>query len=88
MNGREQHWLTRPATIRVLWLVFAAVLGLSVVAGLFVHPHAHFGIEGSFGFYAWYGSVTCVAMVVLAKLLGIFLKRPDDYYQRPEDADD
>ena len=88
MNGREQHWLTRPATIRVLWLVFAAVLGLSVIAGLFVHPHAHFGIEGSFGFYAWYGFLTCVAMVVLAKLLGIFLKRPDDYYQRPEDADD
>jgi len=88
MNERKTHWLLRPATIRLLWLVFAGILGLSVSAGLFVDQHAHFGIEGSFGFYAWYGFVTCVAMVVLAKLLGIFLKRPEDYYARPEDDDD
>jgi len=87
MNGGQPHWLVRPATIRRLWLAFAAILGLSVLAGFFVQQHDHFGIEGSFGFYAWYGFVTCVAMVVLAKLLGILLKRPEDYYQRPEDDD-
>ncbi len=88
MNKEQKHWLVRPETIRLLWLVFAAILGLTVIAGLFVHQHDHFGIEASFGFYAWYGFITCVGMVVLAKLLGIFLKRPDDYYQRPEDVDD
>jgi hypothetical protein len=88
MNGRQPHWLVRPATIRLLWLAFAAILGLSVLAGFFVRQHDHFGIESSFGFYAWYGFVTCVAMVVLAKLLGVLLKRPDDYYRRTEDTDD
>lgn len=87
MKGKQQHWLVRPATIRLLWLAFAIILGLSVSAGFFVQQHAHFGIEGSFGFYAWYGFISCVAMVVLAKLLGILLKRPEDYYQRPEDDD-
>ena len=88
MNERQRHWLVRPGTIRLLWLVFAGILGLSVIAGLFVHQHDHFGIAGSFGFFAWYGFFTCVAMVVLAKLLGLFLKRPEDYYQRPGDDDD
>ena len=88
MREKQTHWLLRPRGIRLLWLVFAGILGLSVLAGLLVHPHEHFGIEGSFGFYAWYGFLTCVAMVVLAKLLGILLKRPDDYYQRPGDDDD
>ncbi len=87
MTVDDKHWLVRPRTIRLLWVGFAVVLALTVVAGLFVHQHVYFGIEDSFGFFAWYGFVTCVAMVVLAKLLGIFLKRPDDYYDRPEDVD-
>jgi len=87
MNDDNLHWLVRPRTIRLLWLVFGIILALTVIAGPFVHQHEHFGIEASFGFYAWYGFITCVGMVVLAKLLGIFLKRPDDYYERPEDVD-
>jgi len=87
VNDQRKHWLVRPETIRLLWLVFAGILMLNVVAGFFVHQHDHFGIEATFGFYAWYGFITCVGMVVLAKLLGIFLKRPDDYYQRTEDDD-
>jgi hypothetical protein len=37
-------------------------------------------LDTRIGFFAWYGFVTCAAMVVGAKVLGIFLKRPDDYY--------
>ena len=46
-----------------------------------VHGHPGFGIDGTFGFYAWYGLGTCVAMVLVAKGLGLFLKRPDTYYE-------
>ena len=77
----EQHWLTRPATIRKLWVGLIAVLALTVIAGLFIDFHDHFGVESSIGFYAWYGFATCVLMVVGAKLLGFVLKRPDNYYE-------
>lgn len=77
----EQHWLTRPATIRKLWIGLIAVLALTVIAGLFIDFHDHFGVESSVGFYAWYGFGTCVLMVVGAKLLGKVLKRPDNYYE-------
>lgn len=77
----EPHWLTRPATIRKLWMGLIAVLALTVIAGLFIDFHVHFGVESSVGFYAWYGFGTCVLMVVGAKLLGKVLKRPDNYYE-------
>jgi len=37
-------------------------------------------VDASFGFYAWYGLLTCMAMVLAAKALGVWLKRRDDYY--------
>jgi len=80
MNDLDKHWLLRKNNIRKLWIVFIAILAITVIAGLFVHQHVYFGIEDSFGFYAWYGFITCIGMVILAKLLGIFLKRSEDYY--------
>ena len=79
MNDAK-HWLVRPATIRLLWRVFIAVLAVIVLGDLVVHGHPAFGVDTTFGFYAWYGFATCVAMIVFAKALGVFLKRGDTYY--------
>lgn len=78
----SDHWLVRPRTIRLLWWIFGAILALTVAGQFFIHFHAYFEVDGWFGFYAIYGFLTCVGMVVLAKLLGLVLKRPDDYYFR------
>lgn len=75
------HWLVKPETIRSIWIGFGVILALTVAGDLFVHHHEHFGIDDSFGFYAWYGFLTCLGMVVAAKVLGIFLKREDTYYE-------
>lgn len=87
MNEKNQHWLLRKENIRKLWIIFITILIVTVVAGFFVHQHDHFGIEDSFGFFAWYGFICCVGMVVFAKLLGIFLKRPEDYYDATSGTD-
>ena len=86
MSETNKHWLLRQENIRKLWIGFIVILVITVVAGLFVHQHESFGIEDSFGFYAWYGFITCVGMVVFAKVLGIFLKRSEEYYgDAPDD---
>ena len=77
----DEHWLTRRATIRALWLVFAAVLAATVAAELFIAHEAHFGIDGTFAFHAWYGFACCAVLIGAAKLLGLALKRPDAYYE-------
>ena len=78
--GEPVHWLVRPRTVRGLWIGFALILAGLVLGDLLVHGHPGFGIDGTFGFYAWYGLGTCVAMVLVAKALGLGLKRPDTYY--------
>jgi hypothetical protein len=76
----QDHWLARPDTIRLLWRVFAAVLAVTVLAELFVTHEPHFSVEGVFGFGAWYGFLACAGLILFAKALGAFLKRPDTYY--------
>ena len=78
----SEHWLRRPETIRKLWIGGCAGLAVLVVLDFFIHPHAYFGLDGTFAFNAWFGFGGCVAMVVFAKLLGVFLKREDTYYER------
>ena len=77
----DDHWLVRPTTIRYLWVLFIAVLAATVLADLFVEHHGVFNVDGTFGFSAWYGFLSCVVLVVFAKGLGTLLKRRDDYYE-------
>lgn len=78
---KNDHWLVRPETIKLLWIGGIAVLVLTVLCDFFVEHHPHFGIDGTFGFAAWFGFVSCVILVAFAKGLGMFLKRPDTYYE-------
>lgn len=76
----DDHWLVRPKTIRMLWWGGCAILALTVLADLVVHHHPHFGVDGTFGFAAWFGFASCVVLVLGSKALGAVLKRPDTYY--------
>jgi hypothetical protein len=81
----QRPGLGRPGAVRMLWIVFIAVLALTVAAELLVHLHPRFRLERWFGFHAAWGFLSCVAMVLFANFLGIFLRRPDDYYSRQPD---
>ena len=85
INDEDKHWLYRRSSLPRLWLIQAVILLLALLPEFFVHHHAHFSQQGvkvdaTFGFFAWYGFLTCAAMVAGAKILGIFLKRKDTYY--------
>ena len=89
MNGKsDNHWLTRPATIRRLWIVFVLVLAATVAAQFVIPVPGKFELDSRFGFGAWFGFFSCVAMVLVARVLGWWLKRPESYYDQPltEDA--
>ena len=68
--NNDNHWLVRPTTIRLLWQVFAGILALTVLAQFVIYIKGYFGIDGWFGFGAAYGFLSCVLMVLFAKLLG------------------
>jgi len=77
----DDHWLTRPSTIRLLWVVFIAILAFTVLAGIWFPGEPHFDIERLFAFNAVYGFLVCAAMILGAKVLGVLLKRRDTYYE-------
>lgn len=83
MNSGE-HWLDDPRNVKRLWRGFLAVLALTVLAGATIDLHPHFAIERWFGFNAAYGFLTCLLMIVGAKVLGFLLKRSDRYYAEDE----
>ncbi|MEK9720456.1 MAG: hypothetical protein VW339_04625 [Quisquiliibacterium sp.] len=87
-NSPAEHWLDRPGSIAVLWRVFALALALTVIAEFLVSLHPHFDIEALPAFNALYGFGSCILMIVFAKLLALWLKRPDTYYDQGGGRDD
>ena len=84
-DSEDEHFLTRPATIRRLWWVFSAVLAATVLAQLLFYVKGYFVVDGWFGFGAVFGFLSCLLMVLFAKALGVLLKRPNDYYREGDD---
>lgn len=76
----QSDWLSRPETIRRLWRAFAVVLTLTVLAELRVPHEGHFWVDSLFAFNAVYGFLACAGMILVAKALGVWLKRADSYY--------
>lgn len=84
-DTQQDHWLARPATIRRLWRIFSVVLAVTVAAQLFIDVKGYFGVDGWPGFGAAFGFFSCLAMVLVAKGLGVLLKRQEDYYAAGDD---
>lgn len=88
MNDRDNdHWLVRPGTIRKIWQVGIAMLTALVLLELLIKVKGYFGVDEWLGFGAAFGFLSCVVMVLVAKVLGFVLKRDEDYYSKGE-ADD
>ena len=77
---KEFDYFDRPETIKKLWIMLYVVCGLTVVPDLFTHRHAYFGFDSFFGFYALLGFVACAILILFSKLVGLFLKAKEDYY--------
>lgn len=64
----------------MIWKAFIAVLALTVGVQFLIEEHPHFALERLFAWNALYGFLACAALILIARALGVFLKRRDDYY--------
>lgn len=82
MAGEKKYWLDRPENVRKIYLGLWA-LGLAwVVPDFFLDKHEDVAFAATLGFYAMFGFVACVVLVLTAKALRRILMRPEDYYDR------
>lgn len=81
-SGTRSWWLDRPGSVRRVVLAVYAICAALLLVDPLVHKHGPFPIEHVFGFYAWFGFVACVGLVLAAKVLRLIIMRPEDYYDR------
>ncbi len=83
MNEPEEkakHWLDRPGSVdRIVWGL-GMICALVVLAEMFFVKHAHYSWESLPGFHAFFGFVSCVLLVLAAKVLRKILMRDENYY--------
>jgi hypothetical protein len=78
----KEHIFDKPANIRRLLRFFFLLCALLLALDFFHHRHVVHAWESVPGFYAVFGFIACVALVLIARLLRRILMRPEDYYER------
>jgi hypothetical protein len=77
----KKYLFDNPGNVKLLFISFYLSLLILLVIDFFIYKHPHFPWEKWPGFYATYGFVACVVLVVAAKyILRPLVKRKEDYY--------
>ena len=81
-NQRSKPYIfDNPKNVKILLRCFYCSLLVLLIVEFFLHKHPHFTWEGWPEFYAVYGFVACVVLVVVAKyILRPLVKIREDYY--------
>ena len=80
-RDEKKYLFDNPRNVKILLRSFFSSLVVLLIIEFFVRKHPHFGCEGWLEFYAVYGFVACVALVLAAKyILRPIMKRREDYY--------
>jgi|TARA_Y100000294_G_scaffold178064_1_gene207092 hypothetical protein len=78
---KEFNFFDNPKNVKRFIKLFYGVCLTLLIINFFVPTHGHFFWEERLGFYAVYGFVACVILVLAAKyILRPFVKRRKDYY--------
>ncbi|MXX37588.1 MAG: hypothetical protein F4Y91_16395 [Gemmatimonadetes bacterium] len=85
MTSKKKYLFDQPRNVHRLIWVFFVLCALLLGVELFFHRHLNFAegvfpVEGWFGFYAIYGFVACVLLVLTATQMRKVLMRREDYY--------
>ncbi|MEE4240331.1 MAG: hypothetical protein V2I36_02620 [Desulfopila sp.] len=84
MAKNNQHFFDNPRNVQIILYLLYASCVLLFILDFIIHRHTYHHWEGLLGFYAVYGFIGCVVLVLIAKWMRTFLMRDEDYYDREE----
>lgn len=84
MTG-DTHWLDRPGNVPRLLRLLAVICVLLFLADFVFERHPAHPWDALPGFFAIFGFVACVALVLLARYLRKLVMRREDYYEGADD---
>jgi len=77
----KKYLFDNPRNVKILLGCFYASLVVLLLIEFLLNKHPHFGWEAWPEFFAVYGFVACVVLVIVAKyFLRPLVKRDEDYY--------
>lgn len=83
-TDEKKHLFDNPRNVTLLLRVFYVLCVLLFAADFIVHRHIYTELEKVPTFYALYGFVACVVLVIIAKYMRTILMRDEDYYDKQE----
>lgn len=79
----RKYFFDDPKNVKWFLRSFYISLILLIIIDLFIPKHPYFAYEGFPSFYATFGFVACVLLVLAAKfILRPIVKRREDYYDK------
>jgi len=81
-DENKQDFFDKPENIAKILKVFYVICILLVAADFIVHRHIYHDWENIPAFYAVYGFVGCVILVLIAKAMRKVLMKEEDYYDK------
>ena len=78
----KKGWFDDPAHVKLFLKIFFSSLVVLLILDFFISKHPYFYWEDAPDFFAAYGFISCVLLVLVAKVLRLFIKRDEDYYDR------
>lgn len=83
-ESEKQHVFDDPENVKKLLKIFFICCVALLPAQFLVEMHGHFKWEGWFGFYAFYGLVSCIVLVLISKfVLRPLVMRDEHFYDDP-----
>ncbi|GGA22501.1 hypothetical protein [Neptunicoccus cionae] len=84
--GRVFTALSAPKAAKTLFYALVVLCVGLFLADFFYKKYTYVAVENIPGFYALYGFIITAGLVLLAKIWGNWVRRPEDYYA-PNDVD-
>jgi len=84
MKENKTHIFDNPRNVRRVLYVLYTCCGILFILDVVIHRHMVHPWEPLLAFYAVYGFVGCVVLVLIAKWMRTFLMRDEKYYDREE----
>lgn len=79
-EGEKEYFFDKPKNVKLVLRVFYAICALLFVIDFVFHRHVIHAWENVWGFYAIFGFVACVVLVLVAKEMRKVVMRKEDYY--------
>jgi hypothetical protein len=85
-SKEEKHIFDNPKNVKRLIRILFSICFVLFIMDFIIHRHlsfeeGEFSVEAWPGFYAVYGFVACVVLVLVAKQMRKLLMRREDYYE-------